>query len=552
LFIDARSLSSGTTIETDICVVGAGAAGIALAHEFLDASYRVCVLAGGGMTSENDSQALYRGECTGLDYELDTTRARGFGGSTAWWAGFCRPLEASHFEPRDWVPHSGWPLRRRQLDAYYARAHRLCGLDPRDYDLDRAAARFRRENPQTWPDQRNGLVAKLAQVVTTQRRFGKAFEQVLASSSNVRVYLFAHATHIAAAPTASSVRHVEAATFSGDRFLVKAKLFVLASGAIENARLLLASNDVATAGLGNQHDLVGRYFMEHPKFIAGTFSPNGEGSPRDLYNSAFAVLNLPFSLELAPSEAALQEHRLLDSAIYLVTTYRGAYSPGTEAFKNICEQAWRRQFKPRCLRDAATTFAYPGGLALFLLGWLTRASWLVAHHRIHIHLEQSPNPDSRVLLGSDRDRLGLPLARLDWRLTELDRYSVQRALEMLKWQAATTGWGQVSLQLTSDDGDIFSRPGWTWHHIGTTRMHADPTQGVVDADCRVHGIDNLFVAGSSVFPTAGNHCPTFTLIALALRLADHLKGALPKRLNDLAIGPGAAPDGQVFRAIPSG
>ena len=136
MHIDARTLENGSVIEGDLCIVGAGAAGISMAMDWIGASQRVLLLEAGGFDYDARMQELYRGEIVGLPYfPLQSARLHYFGGTTGHWAGFCSTYDASDFEHRDWVPHSGWPIKRAELDPYYARAHRVLELGPYDYDV---------------------------------------------------------------------------------------------------------------------------------------------------------------------------------------------------------------------------------------------------------------------------------------------------------------------------------------------------------------------------------------------------------------------------------
>jgi choline dehydrogenase-like flavoprotein len=137
--------------------------------------------------------------------------------------------------------------------------------------------------------------------------------------------------------------------------------------------------------------------------------------------------------------------------------------------------------------------------------------------------EQAPNPRSRVNLHhSKRDQLGLPATQLDWQLSDFDKFSIRRTAELIGIELGRAGLGRVRTDI-DEDLSKFPLVETAWHHMGTTRMSENDRTGVVDSACRVHGLSNLYVAGSSVFPTGGRANPTLTIVALAIRLADHLK-----------------------------
>ena len=453
---------------------------------------RVCVLESGGFGLDDDTQSLSTGEIVGLPYcPLDENRQRQFGGTTGLWAGWCRPFDELDFEERTWVPHSGWPIARSELLPYYARAHEVCQLGQFEY-----ATGF-------WERELNAKRAQLSQRLVTRMyrmspptRFGQVYREKLSKASNVRIYLFANVLNIEANDTASAITHLAVGCLNGNRFKVNAKRYVIASGGIENARLLLNSNNVKREGLGNDHDLVGRFFMDHIHFPSGVILLSKHNFPASLYikhrNSAVARLFL--------SRVVQRSEGMLNYNAMLQPTYPWFQKSDLTKVKSILSLARRATRLPKDLAN--------------LLGAL----------RVHHTLEPSPNPKSRITLGPDLDPLGLKRVRLDWQTTTLEQHTVQRAREIVGEEFERAGLGV--LMNDSEHGTENWPPlplqGRLGHHMGTTRMNMNPEQGVVDKNCRVHDIANLFIAGSSVFPTGGAGTPTLTIVALALRLADYI------------------------------
>ena len=190
MFVDARSVPTKTVVECDICIIGAGAAGLTLAREFSGQEFRVCLLESGGLEFDAATQSLYQGKNAGpLQIELDTERIRYFGGTTNLWGGYCRPLDEEDFEERDWVPNSGWPFRRAELEPYYERAHRLCQLGPFNYNID---AWNSDDKNCSSPFNTGRLVTKFFQLVPTEpddlRRFGRVYRDDIRSSPNTVSY----------------------------------------------------------------------------------------------------------------------------------------------------------------------------------------------------------------------------------------------------------------------------------------------------------------------------------------------------------------------------
>jgi len=489
---NGNRIPEGSTLQADLCIVGAGAAGITLAQALAGSGLRVIVLESGGRQRDEATQNLYAGESVGVPQPpLDASRLRWLGGTTNHWAGWCRPLDDADFEARPWVPESGWPITRKDLDPYYAAAHEVCDLGPPDYGAE-TWGRFADPIPGF---SESGLRTLLLQI-SKPTLFGGKFGDALAAAKNVQLLLWSNLTALVPDPNVRTIRHAEVATLNGRRFRVECKRFVLACGSIENARLLLSSNGVAAAGIGNAEDLVGRYFMDHPRARpAGRLFWNGE--PAKKLAQYTRVDDVRATLAVAPSANVQTRERICNAMVFA-----DASAPLDEAAARHPDDAAIARFLER-----TTGVGESDGVA----DWWVRS-------------EQSPNRDSRVTLGDERDALGLRRPVLDWRISEIDRRTIVRASELYADELTRLGLARVKVEpwLFEDAPEPGTGLGADWHQIGTTRMAESPKRGVVDSDCRIFGIDNLFVAGASVFPTSGAMNPTLTLVALALRLARHL------------------------------
>jgi choline dehydrogenase-like flavoprotein len=563
MFVDGRSVGNGQELEADVAIVGSGAAGITLARQLGAAGMRTLVIESGDVRLEAATQDLYAGDNVGLPYfPLESSRLRYFGGTTNHWSGTCRPYDAFDLERHPWIPNSGWPLSMADLDPYYPEAGEICGLPSADWET---AAWIREGGPGTLDLDPERIVSRVAQnVLDTHRRFARNYGDELESSSAVTVLMNTNLVEIQLGESLDAVVGLALATLSGVGFGARARAYVIATGGIENARLLLASNARLPAGIGNGNDLVGRFFLEHPRFTGATFAPFEAGIDVRFYQSHDA-LDSRITGYLALPEAVREAEGLVDVQFRLEPRFpaffeRARRAPDVESMRELMGRSeadpelledlgrvaddltsWRRFLSfggplPVPLPDAAAavigadpeeraslipevfgdiaTLAYGesfGGIPLSGVDITTR-------------IEPVPNPDSRVRLGSARDALGIPRAELDWRLSRADRESVVRAVELLGAELGRADLGRLRLVLDPEAGWPDDLAGG-WHHMGTTRMHDDPLKGVVDRDCRVHGMRNLFVAGSSVFTTAGSGTPTLTIVALALRLAAHLEEA---------------------------
>ena len=480
MFVDARDVPDGTTVAADVCIVGSGAAGITLARELSSPTRRVVLLESGFTEPDVTTQALYDGESRGLPYfglGDETTRTRQFGGSTNQWNGECRPLTADDFVSRSWVPESGWPLTLEQLLPFYERAQAVCELGTYAYTAD---------DPRL-----DGTIEPTIIQFSAPTRFGPVTHDAFARSVDTTVYLGANVVELTPVPSGRAVDHLVVASLSGRSFVARANVFVLATGGIENARLLLVSDRVVRGGIGNTHDLVGRCFMEHLYLDqAATVEVDRSFAARYAYDQPAGTGRVRSVLTL--SEATRRREELSGSTFVL----------GAMATPN----GWVARARRRVRRAVA------------------RSSTRLAVKHIQ---EQVPNPDSRVVLARDRDPLGSRRADLEWRVSPFDKVAAVRAHVILDRALRTAGVGRVVTSRLDDGPDWPADLRGARHHMGTTRMHREPTRGVVDADGRVHGVANLYIAGSSVFPTSGTANPTLTIVALALRLADNLKAFAP-------------------------
>jgi len=503
---DARNLENDTLIEGDICIIGSGAAGLSIALEWMDTPYRVILLEGGGFAYEQEMQDLYRGEITGQQYYLlHGTRLHYFGGTTGHWAGFCSPFDPIDFEKRDWVPHSGWPISRDDLDPFYARANQTIQLGPYNYDLEYWQQEMPDMNP--FPFDKKVIWNKMWQF--NAARFGTLYREPILNSRNIHLYTYANVVDIKASDNLSHVTELVVKNLAGKTHRVRAKKYIMAAGAMQNARLLLASNNQAPMGLGNTNDLVGRYFMEHIEVASGELwllKP---------FVSELYSLNWRPRAELAITPEVQKKEQILNGTASLSPLAMARHIPSRMDL--LQDDDYNR---------AVNKFIDSFGEAEELAkkentGPVSRA------FEFQTRLEQAPNPDSRLTLNGEKDALGMPRIDFHWDLTELDQRSIRKINEIIGYQAGMSGLGRVRLREFLIDGDDKSWPASEtnagWHHMGTTRMSDDPKQGVVDANCKIHGIDNLYVAGSGCFATSAAPNPTLTIVALSIRLSDHVR-----------------------------
>lgn len=335
MFVDSNTITQGRTIETDVCIVGAGAAGLVMAQEFNDSGHSVCILESGDFERDSETQALYDLESTDLPISSDS-RFRVFGGTTTEWAGRWKPHDPLDFDDRPWVPRSGWPIEYSDLIAYYQRAARAVGAP--DVDLLNLETLGSAVAKSTYPLIHNDILeTTLFQWLKEKDwNWGIKFRSMAEQSKNVTVYLRANVVRLETSPNESHLEQVQVKTLSGNTFSIRARHVVLACGGIENARLLLASGNSQSAGIGNQHDQVGRYYMDHPKGVVGEIVPYNKRLYLPVYWGADDELGRRRA-GIRMSCATQEKHHILNSYVLFEPVFPWGYNPGISAAVNLAK-----------------------------------------------------------------------------------------------------------------------------------------------------------------------------------------------------------------------
>jgi len=550
MILDSHDLPDGHTLQAEVCIIGAGAAGIAMALDFVGTGIDVLMLEAGGRTEESDTQALYAGSVVDarMHSPPDRYRQRRLGGTTTIWGGRCMPFDAIDFEARDYVPHSGWPLAREALLPYYARANPLCEAGEFAYTAEEAFHRPTRPIIDGFSS--GNFTADTLERFSCPTDFAARYGHKLEAAQNVRTLLHANVTHVQLNAAGRAVDHVIVRNLRGQRFTVRAANFVLATGGLEVARLLLASRDVQQQGIGNQHDVVGRYYMCH---IAGTigaikidrppasvwhgYEISDEGiycrrrfALRETVQRSLGIGN--FVGRLHHPRISNPEHRnavlsLLFLAQLIIPYEYRVRLAGAESTR-LAE--WLRH-----IRNVVLGSTDAAGFAWHMLRDRRLAErkfpTIIIHSKANLysldfHAEQQPNPSSRVGLSAEPDALGMPRISVDWRYTAGDVDTVSRAVALLAEDFRRQRIGTFDYDPDSVETEMTRYGAFGGHHIGTARMGADPRSSVVNADCRLHDVGNLFIASSATFPTSSQANPTLTVVAFALRLSAHLKSLM--------------------------
>lgn len=481
----------------DFCVCGAGVAGITLALK-LSKNFDVVLLEGGGLDYSDDSQDLYRGTNAGATYfPLDATRLRYFGGTSNHWAGWCIPMDSHDFKPKSYVEYSGWPIARPDLDPFLIEAESILDVPRVSYDPHNLYAWDAGEYIAA-----SGDLRAIEYKWSAPTRLGKKFRPAIHHSKNLACYLNANVVDLPLHENLSNLYAVQVRDFLDRSFNVHAKIFILATGGIENPRILLNSDRQLKNGIGNQNGLVGRFFTEHNNKKVGQFIL--EDDARESLSKSWSPNWRQNNSYFSPSVAFMERDRILNFGIFIEPSGR---PPLKRSFQDTLQEL------------------------LCEIDWIQSAmegvtSWCPSDGTIRIVSEQALNPSSRVRLGSTVDRFGMRRVVLDWRQSEIDKRTIQRAVIRLAEIFAANGLGRVwikdwvltdDLVFPSDDGIAGN------HHMCTTRMSDSPRDGVVDENQKVFGVDNLYIGGSSVFSTAGHDSPTITIVQMTLRLANYLE-----------------------------
>jgi choline dehydrogenase-like flavoprotein/nucleoside-diphosphate-sugar epimerase len=525
---DLRTMPSDVGIEADLCIVGSGPAGLTIAQELAGSGIRVLIIESGGLVRQPEADALDEIESVGVPRvrEQWDLRNRIFGGSSHTWSGRCAPFDDIDYEERPWVPYSGWPIGAKDMVPFLDRTVPYLGLGlGSGFSGDGFWQATGQQRPRSDIDESllRPFFWQISQDAATRFDFMRFGPRALnLPAPNVKAIVNATVTHINTDPAGSRVESLEIASPENQRRTVRTRTVVVCAGGIENARLLLASNRIVAAGLGNRHDMVGRFLMDHRRGEIGTFDPKASADIRDrfanyLYKSPNGTHS--FIPGLALSSTIQRDEGLLNCAVW-VNEVRAPDDPW-DALKRLVRR------KGQLGRDLGTVAAN-----LDLLAQGVRRSLInhrgLPHKSARVELqcmiEQTPDPDSRITLGDRKDRLGMPIIRIDWRISDQEQRTVRRAAQLVVQEFKRVGltpptleeWARIDSPTPIDLPHIA-------HPTGATRMSSDPRFGVVDADCQVHGVDGLFVSGSSVFPTGSHANPTQLIVGMAIRLADKLK-----------------------------
>lgn len=501
MITDILDMGEQTKLRGQVVVLGSGIAGAEMATHLARHGREVVLVESGRERFDPSIQALNDVIFLGKRHrELDpdsyyhrylppelrgVSRVRQFGGTSNVWTGKWKYLQPSDFDGRPWVANSGWPIRFADLLEHYRSAAKDYGFGDLEAEAIRPEITTLRAKLAA-----GGLKMSSFYWEQTPTRTAVRFGEEMRRSENLRVVLGATATELRLDDSCQRVTAVVCRSLEGRELIVEGEAIIIATGAFEAARLLLASNRQLPSGIGNTHDLVGRFYTDHPKHHTGTLQP---GRLTRQYAHELQYAPKPrFCICFALDDATQREQELLEHVLYLKPIYE---KPMDRLRRTL-------RFRPAC-RDG---------------------NGRVASYRVKFVTEQVPHEGSRLKLGTECDALGQRKLEVDWCFTDQDRRSMAKTLQLLTQRFAEIGLGTFDF---GDDPPRLETMTDAAHQMGTTRMASRPEEGVVDTNCRVFGTDNLYVASSAVFPTGPSYSPTFTILALARRLGQHLLDTIP-------------------------
>lgn len=547
MFEKTDLLVSGQTIETDVCIIGGGPAAIALALKLNGANKTVLLFDAGGLKHPDGDQTLYEGYVSdsSMHSPPDKYRLRAWGGTSRIWAGRCAPFDAHDFEHRPHIKYSGWPFGFEELKTHYAEANEFLELGHFAYDAQDESIKYA-------PDLIPGFTDEQIHCNSIERfsrptNVAQRYHNRLKRSKNLHIWRGSNCTALESHADGSHITRAHMVSAGGAKFSVKAKQFVLAAGGLETTRLLLHSDQRHPGGMGNENDLLGRFYMSHLSGTVGCLqvhlpptavhhgyfkTPDGIYGRRRIQLNADTQHQLGIGNAIArlhfPSIPDPSHHNSVLSSLYLS--------------RHLLRFEYRKRLQPNSGFNIRSELAHihniahnPMDVLQFGVHMLARRTLarrkfpsVILKNRdnrfcLEIHSEQNPNPDSTVKLAQSTDRLGMRKLSIDWRYQASDIDTVQQTLHCIAQSLKRRQIGTLDFQSDEVEAALLQHGAYGGHHLGTTRMGNDPKYSVVNRHCRLHAISNLYIASGSVFPTSSQANPTLTIVALAMRLGQHIK-----------------------------
>jgi choline dehydrogenase-like flavoprotein len=548
MIIDLDNIALDGLPKYDLCIVGSGPAGATLAAELVGSGLKICVLESGLKKTTRRGDLLREVVSEGIKIK-EYSRERVLGGASTTWAGLSSALDEIDMAERPWLEHAGWPISRKELMPNWRAASERYRFAPEDLYRPGGFGVLRGQGD--WQPLWEAVEEKVFLACDEPQNFGRE-QRAVFESEGIDTYLDATVTELVRQGATRAIGAARVRTRSGRETLLRARVFVLATGGIENARLLLASRDMCEQGLGNEHGVVGRFLMNHPKNYCGILHLR---RPVEQLPYFFGCLHQGYAGYAGLRFSAQQqtERGLLNSYVRLEPLFPWSDSQGIEALVLIVKRcafvlrSWKSGRKDEVveLRDYSETgddsdfqnerktilswiaalfaIVFDAKRVLSYLYWrlVAKKKPRIERVRLRNFMEMEPRPENRVILGTDLDANGVPIPIVQHDTSSRDRRTLTELHTALAEEFRANDIGRL-------ESDIATKDPWpicqdASHHLGTTRMGQDPTTSVCDPLLRLHSVDNVYLAGGSVFPTSGCANPTFTIVALSIRLARHLR-----------------------------
>ena len=523
--INVKELKQAIDVEADICIFGAGVAGIVTALELLDTGKKIVLIESGEEVFDQRIQALYQADSKPELFPNPLhSRLRMLGGSSNHWENSNERLDPSDFSKREWVPDSGWPITYEEVAKYYPDAERYCRVGGNGFDFSFWNQKMKFLDIVEGSDLLETAVLKHAIPPT---RFFYQYKKRLLNAQNLFIYTHANLVDLDWSAETSTIQKAYFKSIGGSQHSITADIFVMAFGGIENARMLLTFNQKFDDKLGNQHDLVGRYFMEHPTIRGAQFFPLNGKLPKPYTNGNFNGDYL-VSTRLKFRQSALEQQRFNNLRLIFNPASKRTLSEGISSAHILGSHLSHGEVPENFGSHIANVLE---DMALVLDSFsrkefdytLSDDADKFGGYQILAMLEQTPHYDSRITLGDSKDELGINRAKILWKLSEGDKKLAWAALEKLAHDRQLLRYGRVRILQDEEERIWGNQLGFGQHHMGTTKMGDSEKNSVVDATCRLRGARNFYIAGSSVFPTGGHVPPTLTIVALSIKLANDLR-----------------------------
>ena len=524
MIVDGRVLDANSTRKTNVCIMGGGVAGLVLAKELAASFKKIIIIESGGEYYDQETQELYAASTNNKNYYPNSlySRLRFLGGSSNHWENNTSPLDPIDFEKRDWIENSGWPVDYDDVAQHYPAAGEYCGVKDDGYDKKVWSKRLNKEDVFSNSVSLETGIAKAARPST---RFYNSYGKEIAALPSIEIITNANAVDVEFDENTKNISKVYFESIPGIRHEVSTDLCVMCLGGIENARMLLAFNEKYDHRLGNRYDNVGRYFMDHPVVRAAQFYAH-DMSRYTLYKPTDLVDRIVLGFWKLRADT-LAANKLNNIRMPLVSATNYTMSDGISSH--------------HILKDALSNGELPEDFGSHLLNFVRDFDMVaeavsrrkfgtkifdhadeIAAYQMPIMMEQTPHRDNRIKLGDSKDRFGIRRIEIEWQLKEDDKEKFWQALTLVANEVGANSLGRIRLLQERSERIWGDQLGFGHHHMGTTRMCHNYKDGVTDATQKVFGTNNLFVAGSSVFPTGGHVPPTLTIVAMTIRLAKYI------------------------------